>query len=126
MKLSGCGLQNNNHSSFLSRQSQYFSGIERTPTKSMLLSSKITKKYLINPFLQQLRKSLISDLIAKGQPCPTSSGPPHVSLVFDIILPRHPFQAAYFILRLVPLPVLSVDCLMCMSSKSSDEEKEMF
>ena len=38
--------------------------------------------------------------------------PQHRSLLFDLILPRHPFQAAYFRLRLVPLPAVSVDCLM--------------
>ena len=42
------------------------------PTKSMLLSSKITKKYLMSPSLQLLQKGLISNLIAKGQSCPTS------------------------------------------------------
>ena len=29
-----------------------------------------------------------------------------------LILPRRPFQAAYFSLRLVPLPAVSVHCLM--------------
>ena len=59
---------------FYQDRASIFAGIEGTPTKSMLLSSKITKKYLMSPSLQLLQKSLISDLIAKGQSCPTSSG----------------------------------------------------
>ena len=37
---------------------------------------------------------------------------PHVSLLFDLILPHRPFQAASFSLRLVRLPVVSVHCLV--------------
>ena len=52
--------------------------------------------------------------------------PQHISLLFDLILPSHPFQAAYSNLRLAPLPALSVDCLMYHPSPYSDQEKEMF
>ena len=38
--------------------------------------------------------------------------PPHVSLLFELILPHHPFRAAYFNLRLVPMLTVSVGCLM--------------
>ena len=55
----------------------------------------------------------------------TVTGPPHLSVLFNLILTHRPFQAAYFTLRLVPLPAVSVHCLI-VSSKSSDEEKEMF
>ena len=75
LKLSGCGLQDNNHSLFfIKTEPVFFLELKGPPTKSMLLSSKITKKYLMSPSLQLLQKSLISDLIAKGQSCPTSSG----------------------------------------------------
>ena len=52
----------------------------------------------------------------------------HVSLLFDLFVPRRPFQAAYFSLRLVLLPAVSVDCVVYRPSrgKSSDEEKEVF
>ena len=66
---------------FYQDRASIFAGIEGTPTKSMLLSSKITKKYLMSPSLQLLQKSLISDLIAKGQSCPTSSAIAHYSSV---------------------------------------------
>ena len=49
-----------------------------------------------------------------------------VSLLFDLILPRPPFQTAYVSLRLVPLPAVSACGLPHVSSKSSYEEKEMF
>ena len=38
--------------------------------------------------------------------------PQHLSLRFDLILPRRRFQAAYFSLWLVPLPAVSANCLM--------------
>ena len=51
----------------------------------MLLSSKITKKYLMSPSFQLLQKSLISDLIAKGQSCPTSSDHPLLLVAIIVI-----------------------------------------
>ena len=41
--------------------------------------------------------------------------PQHVSLLFDLILPHRPFHSAYF----------TVSEVSHVSSKSSDEEKEM-
>ena len=52
--------------------------------------------------------------------------PPHVSLLFDLILPHRPFKVAYFSLRLVSLLAVSVGCYVHVTSKSSDEEKEKF
>ena len=49
---------------------------------------------------------------------------PHVSLLFDLILPCRHFQAAYsFVLRLVPLPAVSVDCLMFCPSPTMKRKK---
>ena len=56
----------------------------------------------------------------------TVTRPQHISLLFDLILPRCPFQAAYFSLWLVPLPAVSASGLPHVSSESDDEEKEMF
>ena len=71
---------------FYQDRASIFAGIEGTPpTKSMLLSSKITKKYLMSPSLQLLQKSLISDLIAKGQSCPTSSDHPLLLVAIIVI-----------------------------------------
>ena len=44
--------------------------IEDLPTKSVVLTSKITKRMFENPHHIDC---LINDLIAKGQSCPTSS-----------------------------------------------------
>ena len=56
--------------------------IDDFPTKSMVLSSKITKRTSENFHL----RVLISDLIDKGQPsCPTSSGV-HFSIIIEIVL----------------------------------------
>ena len=55
----------------------------------------------------------------------TVTGPPHVSVLFNLILPRRPFKAAYFSLWLVPLPAVSVHCLMYSSSPVM-KRKKMF
>ena len=47
----------------------------------------------------------------------------HVSLLFDLILPHRPFQPAYFRLRLVPLPAVSVYCLMYRPSPVMKRKK---
>ena len=49
------------------------------------------------------------------------TGPPYVSLHFNLFLPRSPFQAAYF-----TAIASCVSALSHVSFKSSDEEKEMF
>ena len=53
----------------------------------------------------------------------TVTGPPHVSVLFNLILPRRPFQAAYFSLRLVPLQAGSVHCLMYRPSPAIKRKK---
>ena len=55
---------------FYQDRASIFAGIEGTPHQIDVAEFKNHKKYLINPSLQQVRKSLISDLIAKGQSCP--------------------------------------------------------
>ena len=52
--------------------------------------------------------------------------PPHLSLLFDLILPSRPFKAAYFSFRLVPLLAVSAGCYIAITSKSSNEEEEKF
>ena len=49
--------------------------------------------------------------------------PPHISLVFDLILSRRPFQAAYFSLRLVPSPAVSMHCLVYRPSPAMKRKK---
>ena len=49
--------------------------------------------------------------------------PPHVSLLFNLILTRRHFQAAYFSLRLVPSPAVSVDCLIYRPSPAMKRKK---
>ena len=53
----------------------------------------------------------------------TVTGPPHISVLFNLILPRRHFQAAYFSLRLVPLPAVSVHCLMYRPSPAMKRKK---
>ena len=48
--------------------------------------------------------------------------PPHISLLFDVILSRRPFQAAYFSCGYSAI-ASCVSWLLHVTSKSSDEEK---
>ena len=52
------------------------------------------------------------------------TAPPHISLLFDVILTRRPFQAAYYSLWLVHC--CSVSGLPDVTSKSNDAAKKDF
>ena len=52
--------------------------------------------------------------------------PPHVSVLFNLILLRRLFQVAYFSLWLVPLPAVSVHCLMYRPSPAMNRKNFFF
>ena len=56
----------------------------------------------------------------------TVTGPPQVSVLFNLILPCRPFQAANFSLRLVPLPAVSVHSLVNRPSPAMKRKKCFF
>ena len=63
-----------------------------TPSESMMLSSKIIVIFYQKPSLKPIISNLISDLLAKGQMCPTSSEPPqpyHLPTLTAITLLHH-------------------------------------